>query len=106
MTVQQFLDFVSPSKQRTELHDGEVYVIEDASPYHGLIIINLGTALHNRLTETGCHLFTGVHVGPINGNDIVNPDITVVCGAFFEPTASDRKPYPGDRGPFAFDSGL
>lgn len=88
MTVQQFLDFVSPSQQRTELHDGEVYVIEDASPYHGLIIVNLGTALHNRLTETGCHLFTGVHVGPIDGSDIVNPDITVVCGAF----SNQRRP--------------
>jgi Uma2 family endonuclease len=78
MTVEEFLDL--EIEGRAELEDGILYMMSGGTARHAAIIVNIATALHNKLRGTGCRPMSSDMALLTRANTVRMPDISVYCG--------------------------
>jgi Uma2 family endonuclease len=94
LSVEDYLTGEETSDVRHEYIDGEVYAMVGASDWHGLIVLNLGSALSSRLPDA-CPVFTSDMKVRIQtkANDIFYyPDVVVSCAKDDRATHYREKP--------------
>lgn len=89
MSVEEFLDFAEQSEERYEFIDGELVPMTGGKLNHFRIIKRLVALLENRLMSTDCEALPNGMIVKAGGENLVAPDVIVVCG---EPvTESDTR---------------
>lgn len=82
LPVDDYLAGEDGAEVRREYIAGQVYALTDASDRHGLIVLNIATALRPRIRGSGCQLFANdmkVRLR-IGGDDIFYyPDLLLTC---------------------------
>ena len=78
MTVEEFLDL--EIEGRAEMEDGILYMMSGGTARHAAIIVNIATALHNKLRGTGCRPMSSDMALPTRANTVRMPDVSVYCG--------------------------
>jgi Uma2 family endonuclease len=79
LSVEEYLALDETSERRLEYHDGEVFPIDNALLPHGLLGVNIGRRLAERLDQTGCRVAGTARVR-VSPTQYVYPDILVYCG--------------------------
>ena len=78
MTVEEFLDL--EIEGRAELEDGILYMMSGGTARHAAIIVNIATALHNKLRGTDCRPMSSDMALRTRENTVRMPDVSVYCG--------------------------
>lgn len=68
-----------PEDKRWELVDGRPYAMSGATPFHQTICLQLSAALLAAFRGKPCQVFTAPLDVKLSDNDVVQPDILVVC---------------------------
>jgi len=87
LSVEEYLALDRAAELKSEYHDGEIFPIVAVSVPHGIISINVGRRLAERLDDKPCVAVGSpirVRVSPAK---FVYPDIVVICG---EPVLADE----------------
>ena len=78
-SVEEYFRMDADSQPPLEYHDGEVFQIDGADYWHGLVCSALCVSLGNRLEGTPCNVAVAPRVRTTRTND-VHPDLVVVSG--------------------------
>ena len=79
LTIAEFLDWENAQETRHEFYRGEVFAMVGARRQHGLVVLNLGSALKTHLKGTRCRAFVeSMKVQPAH-DTIFYPDVFVTC---------------------------
>ncbi len=66
---------------KSEYYDGYIYAMAGASFAHGVITINLATALHNKIARRGCAVIANDLRTRVAYRGLYTyPDVVVICG--------------------------
>jgi Uma2 family endonuclease len=76
LSVEEYFDLDSAAELPSEFHDGEMLPIEAATPQHGIIALNVGRRLMEKLERTSC-LVSGQARVRVSPDRFVVPDVTV-----------------------------
>jgi Uma2 family endonuclease len=87
LTVEEYLTLERQSETRNEYWDGEIVAMTGASLRHNRISLNVATALHNQLRDSGCTVLAhDMRLRIRAANVFTYPDVVVYCG---EPQLDD-----------------
>ena len=77
-TAEEFLDEYACVPGKHELIRGEVYNMAGATGRHGMIVVNVLTALHSQMKSRHCRAFSEMGVALAN-ETVLYPDVAVFC---------------------------
>jgi len=82
VTPEEYLDYDRASDVKNEYVFGEIVSMAGGSPWHSLLTMNAGGALHRQLFGGKCRVFSSdLRVCLDRHSSYAYPDVTVVCGA-------------------------
>ena len=79
ISVEEYLALDRVAEIKSEYHDGEMFPQVAVSWEHGVISVNIGALLRDRLAKTSCRVTSTVRVR-VSPTAFVLPDVIVVCG--------------------------
>lgn len=85
-TIEEWVAIEKATGIRHEYIDGEIYAMSGGTLRHGEISGKVSTALNNRLSGKGCHVYSSDVAVRISDTKYVYPDASALCG----------KPIPAD----------
>jgi len=78
-TVDQYLEIEDTLDYRSEFHDGIILPVENATPTHAFLELEVGALLKRAFSN--CKVYgPSLNVYIASVNKIVHPDATVICG--------------------------
>jgi Uma2 family endonuclease len=79
LTLDAYLHWENQQPERHEFYRGEVYAMVGGRRVHGMVVMNLSTALVIALRGSGCRVFSeSMKVSPAD-DTILYPDVFVTC---------------------------
>ena len=79
LTLSEFLEWENAQPDRHEFHRGEVFAMVAGRRSHGRVVLNIAAALHNRLADTPCQVFSESMRVQVADDTILYPDVFVTC---------------------------
>ncbi|WP_157263593.1 Uma2 family endonuclease [Azohydromonas aeria] len=79
LTLAEFLEWENAQPDRHEFHRGEVFAMVGGRRSHGRVVVNIAAALHNRLGDTPCQVFSESMKVQVADDTILYPDVFVTC---------------------------
>jgi len=81
ISAEDYFEMEETGFEKSEYYHGEIFVMSGASVNHNLILTNVSSALHAKLSDAGCFVFPcGIKVELDPDQHYAYPDISVVCG--------------------------
>lgn len=92
-TIDEYLRIERDSRDKHELHHGEILAMSGGSPTHSLISMNVGSALNARLKSRRFRVYdANLRISIPNVSRYVYADATVICGPTqFDPSDSKQE---------------
>ncbi|WP_297927979.1 Uma2 family endonuclease [Metallibacterium sp.] len=81
MSLQAFLDWENQQPGRNEFYRGEVFAMVGARRVHGIVALNVATALKMRLQGKPCRAFIESMKVRVADDAVFYPDVFVTCDA-------------------------
>ena len=81
MDLQAFLDWENTQDGKHEFHRGEVFAMVGAKRIHGLVCLNIASALKQQLKGSACRAFADSMKLRVGADTILYPDVFVTCDA-------------------------
>jgi len=79
LAIDDFMAWENTQETKNEFYRGEVFAMVGARRTHGLVVLNLGSALKQHLRDSPCRVFVeGMKVQPAD-DAIFYPDVFVTC---------------------------
>jgi len=80
-TLKEYLEFEETSPIKHEFHNGEILAMSGASPEHALITANTIAALHSKLRNTDCRVYSSdLKIAVGLQPEVQYPDASIICG--------------------------
>src|SRR5689334_19671205 len=81
VTPEEYLRRERVAVTKSEFFNGRIYAMAGASRKHNLVVVNLASALHQRLQDRDCEVYaTDMRVKSADTKAYTYPDVAVVCG--------------------------
>lgn len=87
LTLEEYLELERRAEHKSEYYDGEIFPMEDVTPSHALVVVNLGREISEKLKEKPCRVYAGASLRIPSTNSVTMPDLMVVCG---QPQFADK----------------
>lgn len=81
LSLKEFLDWENAQEGRNEYYRGEVFSMVGARRVHGIVCLNVASALKQQLKGSPCAVFMENMKVQINDDALFYPDVFVTCDA-------------------------